>query len=158
MIALIRIDGWSWAGRTDPEKYARLREVLPGLPEVGTSFFSTELLADLDLMLPALAEFGIEPTIKAFKNNLFVDVRQKIAHLETEQKLLRQQIAQDGLLMQIHIPNVGLYQVNEVEVLDDACTTNLQVMLNEGWHILCVCPPNGQRRPDYILGRYNKEH
>jgi hypothetical protein len=37
--------------------------------------------------------------------------------------------------------------------LDDACTDDVQRHLDEGWKILAVCPPNSQRRPDYILGR-----
>ena len=30
---------------------------------------------------------------------------------------------------------------------------NISVRLDDGWRILAICPPNSQRRPDYILGR-----
>ena len=56
-------------------------------------------------------------------------------------------------VVNIHIPNVGLLAMNEVELLEDACTDNLQYYLDDGWRIIAVCPPNSQRRPDYILGR-----
>lgn len=53
----------------------------------------------------------------------------------------------------ITIPDIGVLHINDVTVLYDACTDDLQTHLNEGWRILAVCPPNSQRRPDYILGR-----
>lgn len=53
----------------------------------------------------------------------------------------------------VQVPHVGLFAVDEVCVREDYCTDALQKDLDDGWHILCVCPPNAQRRPDYILGR-----
>lgn len=58
-----------------------------------------------------------------------------------------------GQPVHVHVPNVGLLFMTEVKVMEDACTDALQEQLNIGWRILCVCPPNSQRRPDYILGR-----
>jgi hypothetical protein len=55
--------------------------------------------------------------------------------------------------IQVAIPNLLLFAVDEVMVLEDACTNNLQSYLDEGYRILAVCPPPAQRRPDYILGR-----
>lgn len=136
--------------KAEPALLARVRTIFPDASAEGYSVGGT---FELDDVIPALAELGIEATIKNFSNSMMIGTREKIAHLETEQKLLRQQIAQDGMLIQIHVPNVGLYTVDEVEVLDDACTDSLQARLDDGWRILCVCPPNGQRRPDYILGR-----
>jgi len=54
---------------------------------------------------------------------------------------------------QIAVPNVGLLAIDTVLLLEDACTDNLQAHLNDGWRLLAICPPNSQRRPDYILGR-----
>lgn len=56
-------------------------------------------------------------------------------------------------VVHVHVPNIGLLQVDEVTNLDDCCTDVLQAHLDKGWRILCVCPPNNQRRPDYIMGR-----
>ena len=55
--------------------------------------------------------------------------------------------------IQVHVPNIGLFYIKDVIVEEDCCTLDLQKRLDSGWHILCVCPPNSQRRPDYILRR-----
>lgn len=55
--------------------------------------------------------------------------------------------------LQVAIPAIGLLSMNEVTHLDDACTDELQRHLDDGWRIIAVCPPDAQRRPDYILGR-----
>ena len=44
-------------------------------------------------------------------------------------------------------------KIDEVQVLTDCCTEALQGELDDGWRILAVCPPNAQRRPDYVLGK-----
>lgn len=62
-----------------------------------------------------------------------------------------------GAAVQIAIPDLGLLQIREVKVEEDCCTNYLQDMLDDGWRILAVCPPNAARRPDYILGRTTKE-
>jgi hypothetical protein len=51
------------------------------------------------------------------------------------------------------VPGLGLLAVNEVQVLYDYCTEDLQRFLTDGWRILAVCPQPTQRRPDYVLGR-----
>ena len=61
-----------------------------------------------------------------------------------------------GQVVQIAVPDLGLLQIDEVDWMEDACTQELQARLNDGWRILAVCPPNAQRRPDYILGRKAK--
>ena len=58
-----------------------------------------------------------------------------------------------GQVVQITVPDLGILQIDEVDWMDNACTEELQERLNQGWRILAVCPPNAQRRPDYILGR-----
>lgn len=42
-------------------------------------------------------------------------------------------------------------------LLEDACTDQLQGALNSGWRIISACPQPDQRRPDYILGRFNPD-
>jgi hypothetical protein len=56
--------------------------------------------------------------------------------------------------LHIHLPNYDLNSFNEVMVLNDICTDELQKELDNGWRILAVCPPQNARRPDYVLGRY----
>lgn len=57
----------------------------------------------------------------------------------------------------VEVPNLGLMYINEVEVRTDLCTDELQRALNSGWRILAICPQPDQRRPDYILGRYDAD-
>lgn len=54
----------------------------------------------------------------------------------------------------VHVPGNILISYNETMLLEDSCTDVLQGELNSGWRIVAVCP-QAQRRPDYILGRYN---
>lgn len=57
----------------------------------------------------------------------------------------------------VHIPNIGLLQINKLAYTTDTCTEQLQRHLNDGWKIIACCPQPDQRRPDYILGRYVEE-
>lgn len=60
-------------------------------------------------------------------------------------------------IYQISVANVGLMQIQRVEVLEDCCTNALQSELDRGWRILAVCPPNDARRPSYVVGHIEKE-
>lgn len=55
---------------------------------------------------------------------------------------------------EVHVPNMALMTYNETMLLEDSCTDALQDRLDEGWRIIAACP-QPQRRPDYIMGRYN---
>lgn len=52
----------------------------------------------------------------------------------------------------ISVANHNLFEVSKVTWLENACTEELQRMLDAGWRILAVCPSNDARRPDYVLG------
>lgn len=52
-------------------------------------------------------------------------------------------------------PGNELMRVKDVTVKYDLCTDALKDFLTEGWMILAICPQPDQRRPDYILGRYD---
>lgn len=60
-------------------------------------------------------------------------------------------------IYQISVANVGLMQISRVDVLEDACTDQLQDHLDKGWRILAVCPPNDARRPTYVIGHFKSE-
>ena len=53
----------------------------------------------------------------------------------------------------VAMPEWFMAHIRKVEVRNDCCTDALQSDLDDGWHILAICPQPGQRRPDYILGR-----
>lgn len=54
---------------------------------------------------------------------------------------------------QVVLPGLGLLAIKQTTVLYNVCTDVLQVHLDQGWRILAVCPQEGNRRPDYVLGR-----
>lgn len=55
----------------------------------------------------------------------------------------------------VHVGGGLLVTFNELKLSEDTCTDVLQIELNDGWRIMAVCVQPDQRRPDYILGRYN---
>jgi len=56
---------------------------------------------------------------------------------------------------EVHMPGQALSLYNETLLLEDSCTDVLQSSLNSGWRIIAACPQPDNRRPDYILGRFN---
>jgi hypothetical protein len=56
---------------------------------------------------------------------------------------------------EVHIPGQALSTYNEVMLLEDACSDALQDKLDSGWRMIAGCPQPDNRRPDYILGRFN---
>lgn len=129
--------------KLDLPAWANLRERVPQLQmsewkegEKQPYFYgSGPYLIDVTTHGQALTEAGITYTVKSFKNTY------KVADPESHQHI------------HIHIPNVGLLEMDEVTWEEDACTERLQEQLNAGWRMIAVCPPNGTRRPTYILGR-----
>ena len=57
--------------------------------------------------------------------------------------------------VEVHMPGQALSLYNETMLMEDACTDALQNSLSEGWRIIAALPQPDQRRPDYVLGRYN---
>lgn len=57
----------------------------------------------------------------------------------------------------VHMPGNLLMQFNETLLLEDSCTDKLQDALDKGWRVVAACPQPGQRRPDYILGRFSPD-
>ena len=58
---------------------------------------------------------------------------------------------------EVHMPGNMLTMYNNVTYEEDMCTDMLQRLLDDGWRIIAACPQPDQRRPDYILGRYDPE-
>ncbi len=58
----------------------------------------------------------------------------------------------------VHVPGLGLLALNQVKLLENTCTDELQALLDEGWRVVAACPQPDQRRPDYVLGRYDPAH
>lgn len=128
------------------EDYLELRRIVMSLPEKKDDYWSyTETVID-DEGINALLALGIKPALCALKNTYSPKLY----------KAWSQDINQNAAT-HIHIPNIGLLTIRYVRLLEDCCTDEVQRQLDAGWRILAICPPNGVRRPDYILGRNEPE-
>lgn len=56
---------------------------------------------------------------------------------------------------EVHMPGMALATYNQTLLLENSCIDELQHHLVEGWRIIAACPQPSQRRPDFILGRFN---
>ena len=101
-----------------------------------------------------LAGMGVGIKIKPLPGAMLVKMQDR--HKWESRAPITPNDLQDGRAVQIAIPDIGLLRINQVTVVEDYCTDALQELLDQGWRILAVCPPNAARRPDYILGR-NKD-
>jgi hypothetical protein len=57
----------------------------------------------------------------------------------------------------VHVGGGLITTYNDLKLKENACTDELQTELNNGWRIIAACVQPNQRRPDYILGRYNPQ-
>jgi len=156
MLAMIEVDykATTIIKEMSPEQRQALRDNIPQmkLSADDAKWFSYDnpFMADLSTDGELLISLGIEFTIKRFKSTYMVA---GVKHgWDRKNKSLEQRVVN----IQVAIPNMLLFAVDEVQLLEDACTDDLQRLLSEGWRILAVCPPAAQRRPDYILGRTSK--
>ena len=158
MIISARVDYFdgSWKALTD-EQYAELREVIAGLPKNREEFCHSTFLID-DEGMRLLARHGLNIRLEDGPaadniNTMLVKLQNRVEELTLDQRRDLPKLASAGALVQIAIPDMPLMYVNEIIVETSCCTDIIQDRLNDGWRILAVCPPNAQRRPDYILGR-----
>lgn len=59
--------------------------------------------------------------------------------------------------VEVYTPGMGLMLFNRVMLLSDACSDAVQSEIDNGWRIIAACPQPDQRRPDYIMGRYERD-
>jgi hypothetical protein len=117
-----------------------------------TNIVSLKNLLDLDIPI----EFKILNKIKEIPEyNVQETIFHKLIKLESKLNQFDQQM-QFNYKVGVHISDLGLLNVKQVTWLEDACTEQLQKMLDRGWRILAVCPQPNSRRPDYVLGKNDK--
>lgn len=56
----------------------------------------------------------------------------------------------------VYMPGNPMHTYNKLKLMENACTDEVQSVLNYGWRIMAVLPQPNQRRPDYVLGMYNE--
>ena len=122
---------------------------------------STTYVVDNELLLVTTNEFetkvlySVVGTLKDIPSATQMSehkVLDKLLSLE-EKLAMFDKTQQFNTKVGVHISDLGLLNVREVDVLEDACTDALQDWLDEGWRILAICPQPDSRRPDYVMGR-----
>lgn len=148
----------SGINKLPPDKYARLRAVLPELPEDPAQAQEYDHhYADLHDIKRAIGLNGVYLAGTSEQKGAL-----PLYLVAEELRLLSKRIS--GLerppensdfnsRVNVHIPGIGLMVINRVVIEQDLCTEKLQEKLDDGWRIIAACPQPDQRRPDYVLGR-----
>lgn len=91
-----------------------------------------------------------------FEGKVTVDLAEMFqgVHAKSEQAVVSEENYYNQKC-EVHLPGNMLATYNEVLLLEDVCTDELQRSLDNGYRIITACPQANQRRPDYILGRFN---
>jgi len=95
-----------------------------------------------------------EPTVQNIQHILH-EIEEKTLQIDKTIDIMKQQTF--NRKVNVHVGGGLIVTYNELCLKEDCCTDALQVELNNGWRIIAVCTQPDQRRPDYILGRYNSE-
>lgn len=159
MLIYVEISTFSSAFKSiDADAWNALREKVLSLPEKKPEWGLQEILVD-DEGIDALIQAGLEVQVSKTKTatalrSMLVKLQDDISDHNLTKRSPSGHLAIGGeRLIQIAVPDLPLMYIDEVMVLTDCCTDELQSMLNDGWRILAVCPPNSARRPDYVVGR-----
>jgi hypothetical protein len=95
-----------------------------------------------------------EPTVQNIQS-LLNKIEEKTMQIDKTIDIMRQQTFNQKV--NVHVGGGLIATYNDLCLKEDSCTDVLQSELNNGWRIIAVCVQPNQRRPDYILGRYNSE-
>lgn len=144
--------------KLSPENVSLLREIFPDLSDLGDSVWSNSTIVNVESLMNVAAETGIKMTISPLKGHRVFGTDKSlidaVVELTVDMKMMKARLASGDGLVSVHVPNFALLSFNQVDVLEDYCTESLQDKLNDGWRILCICPPLNERRPTYIIGRF----
>jgi hypothetical protein len=152
----------SWDETFDEEKVKRdsdYKLVQPsGIYQISDSNNYIVDLNKFTSMFPNL-EFTIRGVPKSVSNDYLylIEHMEKIAAKIEEAKNRFDKVVEFNQKCYVHVPNLGLLNINRVAYATDYCTEELQKLLHQGWRIIAVCPQPDQRRPDYILGMHVNE-
>lgn len=95
-----------------------------------------------------------EPTTQNIQT-LMLTIEEKMKSVDKTVDIMQNQLFNQKV--DVHIGGGFLATYNELCLKEDCCTDALQQELNDGWRMIAVCVQPNQRRPDYILGRYNHD-
>lgn len=106
---------------------------------------------------------NLEITIKGIPKAInddsvsMISMMNEVANKIDEAKNRFEKVVEFNQECNVHVPNLGLLNLNKLAYATDYCTEMLQERLLQGWRLIAVCPQPDQRRPDYILGMHVDE-
>ena len=106
--------------------------------------------------IATLAIFGVGIEVIS-EINTDVNISKQLEAMAEKQLTFTQECKEFNEKININISGNSLSTFNDIMLLEDSCTDELTVNINKGWRIIAVCPQPDQRRPDYILGRWNPD-
>ena len=139
---------------------ARVKICFPEAYRSGDYLYRTDAVVDVQYLQSLLEELDIKAEILPVgKDQIFTlqkrdGLEKRLQQLEADATFLRDRASG---IMQVHVPNMVLLTFNKVLLVEDCCTDLLQGHLDCGWRIVAVCGPISERRPTYILGKYEME-
>lgn len=160
---------WGESALTPEEKkdaFEALRPVLLGdegntIPDKETlHYYYTKYVVDLDTIFDVLPKGLQVVVISNHTYSYSLDVLARLSAIEEKLSGNNKPVEQQhryNTKVNVHVPGLGMLVLNEVKIQENCCTDQLQRDLNDGWRIIAACPQPDQRRPDYVLGRVNKE-
>jgi ethanolamine utilization cobalamin adenosyltransferase len=135
--------------------YDSLRKLLPNLPLDPIKDRPSPWehhVADIDAVLQYVDNIEIiKPIRRVSGYEGVLDLADKVINKLHNLDKMNEQLF--NRKVEVHVPGNELLKINDVRLLQDSCTDEVQRYLNDGWRILSICPQPDQRRPDYIMGR-----
>lgn len=96
----------------------------------------------------ALVKLGVKPSAKRIRGTFVEQLPHEFSPVPVPPATTS--------IVNVSVPNAALFAVQSITWVEDACTDAIQHMMDEGWRIVAVCPPNDTRRPTYIMGHFEK--
>lgn len=150
----------SWSHTFDPKEAEEKQKQLVKPTDKVILGTNREYLADLEAFVKKFPQIKVKVrgviTSNETSHKLYAQMLEIQKKLENALKSFNEKI-EFNEVCNVHIGNIGLLHINQVAYAIDKCTEELQELLNDGWRIIAVCPQPDQRRPDYVLGRYNPQ-
>lgn len=155
-------------GKKTKEEFLKHQERFKGLDFVkltiydNSSDYGQNSIEEEELVLDKnqIFELSLKKISFEVKQQIKVNIditQQLIEYAEKPIKLIQEKGSKNiyNQKCEVHMPGHSLSLYNEICLKEDCCTDDLQSELNSGWRIIAACPQPDNRRPDYILGRFN---
>lgn len=153
-------ESWYFSTTEERENYEKIYSESEGINlyvvrNSGSYIVDSDLLFSITNDFDTKVLYEVVGTLKDLpSSNQSKEIKVLDSLLRLEEKLSLFDVAQQfNTRVGVHISDLGLLNIKEVDVIEDSCTDVLQEWLNEGWRIIAVCPQPNKRRPDYIVGR-----